>query len=196
MAKLNPNSPFAAAWAEMDRIAQAERAARGFNRPKKPPKHIDDPVFGHLTRSVVDLYERDYSLKLFGKKHVVKLQVNVCPEDGLEKKQIRAFQLFEQQLARMLAEAEKKMLAYYQSVCADYRNDLGITAARDKRVPLIKTVAELAHLVKPEAILFRFGRLRPTFGLLCQCTWEIEHGLAVKFVNGKVAEVGFQDIVL
>ncbi|WP_425557580.1 DUF6985 domain-containing protein [Herbaspirillum huttiense] len=33
-------------------------------------------------------------------------------------------------------------------------------------------------------------------GVLFQCTWEPELGLAVKFVNEEVEEVGTQDIVL
>lgn len=153
-------------------------------------------MFGELTLVGSDLYERDLELKLFAKKFRVRLQVNICPQDGLEDRQLRAFEQYQQSTARLLAEAEKKMLAYYQSVCEDYRDDLGITAAKDRRVPLIKTVAELARLVKPEALYFPYVRPRPTCGLLCQCTWESEHGLAVKFVNGKVNEVGFQDIVL
>jgi hypothetical protein len=32
--------------------------------------------------------------------------------------------------------------------------------------------------------------------MLFECTWEEEHGLAVKFENEKVVEVGYQDIVL
>jgi hypothetical protein len=54
----------------------------------------------------------------------------------------------------------------------------------------------LARLVKPEAVVFRYGNTRPTFGLLLNCTWEEEHGVGIKFVNGKVTQVGFQDIVL
>lgn len=33
-------------------------------------------------------------------------------------------------------------------------------------------------------------------GLLLKCTWEPEHGLAVKVEDEKVIEVSYQDIVL
>jgi hypothetical protein len=196
MAKPKFKSPLAAAWEEMNRKAQAERAARGSSKPKKAPKRIDDAVFGALALVGADLYERDFQIELFGKKRRVRLQVQICPQQGLEQRQIRAFEQFAQHSPRMLAEAEKKMFAYYQSVCHEYRSDQGITAAKDRRVPLVKNAAELARLVRPEAMYFPYVRSRPTCGLLCQCTWEDEHGLAVKFENGKVTEVGFQDIVL
>jgi hypothetical protein len=110
--------------------------------------------------------------------------VQIDDDEGLEQKQIRAFQQYREGSSQLLREAEKSMLAYYQSVCEDYG------------APSISSVAQFARLIQPESLYFPYVRPRPTFGLLCQCTWEPEHGLAVKFVNGKVTEVGFQDIVL
>ena len=41
-----------------------------------------------------------------------------------------------------------------------------------------------------------FGRDIREFGILCECTWEIEHGLAIKYQNEEVVEVGYQDIII
>jgi hypothetical protein len=63
-------------------------------------------------------------------------------------------------------------------------------------MPLIKSVGELARLVTLEGVHFNYGCDDPTCGLLCECTWEEEHGLGVLFEKGKVTEVGYQDVVL
>jgi hypothetical protein len=101
-----------------------------------------------------------------------------------------------QEGGRMLREAEKELFSYYRSVCSEYRSRLGITRPDDDKVPLISTTKELSELLEPEALYFRYAHPNPTFGLLFKSTWEEEHGVAVKFENGKVSKVGFQDIVL
>jgi hypothetical protein len=165
---------------------------------KKGPtgKKTTDPVFGDLTRSVTDLWERKISIRLFGRDHSVSLFVNIDEDEGLKKSQIRAYETFTQNAEQLLSNAEVALLDYYQSVCDEYRDQLGVTARKHPKVPLITKVEELAKLVEPEAVVFRYGHSRPTFGLLLKCTWEEEHGVAVKFVNDKIIEVGFQDIVL
>jgi hypothetical protein len=94
-----------------------------------------------------------------------------------------------------MSEAENRLLAY-QSVCDEYRDQLGVTERKHPKVPLISSLDELGRLIEPEAVVFRYTNARPTFGLLLKCSWEEEHGVGIKFVNGKVTQVGFQDIVL
>ena len=57
---------------------------------------------------------------------------------------------------------------------------------------------KINKLVYPKQILFPmvFGDMIREFGLLCECTWEEEHGLAVKYQNEEVVEVGYQDIII
>jgi hypothetical protein len=164
--------------------AKAAKAGKAAKPKKKKTNQMTDPVFGELKRVGSDLWERSTELRFLGKSHAVLLNVQIDDDAGLEKKQVRAFQQFSEGSSRLLREAEKSILAYYQSVCEDYG------------VPSVSSVAQLARLIQPEGLYFPYVRPRPTFGHLCKCTWEPEHGLAVKFVNGKVAEVGFQDIVL
>jgi hypothetical protein len=51
---------------------------------------------------------------------------------------------------------------------------------------------ELNQIIFP----YSFGEDIRKVGLLLNCTWEPEHGLALKFENEMVVEVGYQDIVL
>jgi len=32
-------------------------------------------------------------------------------------------------------------------------------------------------------------------GILAECSWEEEHGFGVKIMDGRVTEIGFQDLV-
>lgn len=52
--------------------------------------------------------------------------------------------------------------------------------------------------MSPEQIIFptTIDKSKQIAGFLCECSWEIEHGLVIKFENGEVVEVGFQDILL
>jgi hypothetical protein len=58
---------------------------------KKGPKgkKTTDPVFGDLTRSVADLWEKRIPLRLFGRDHSVSLFVNIDEYEGLKKQQVR-----------------------------------------------------------------------------------------------------------
>jgi hypothetical protein len=33
-------------------------------------------------------------------------------------------------------------------------------------------------------------------GLLAECSWSLEHGLGVRIVDGRIVEIGYQDIVI
>ena len=68
----------------------------------------------------------------------------------------------------------------------------------DKIAPIIENKEELGNLVEPTQLIVRRVRNNGIrrLGLLFDCTWNIEHGLAVKIEDEEVVEVGFQDIVL
>ncbi|MNI92529.1 hypothetical protein D3C73_1503370 [compost metagenome] len=79
----------------------------------------------------------------------------------------------------------------------DYREMVGADEA-DKIVPIIEKKEELVQLVEPTQLIIRRVRKNGVrrIGLLFNCSWEIEHGLAVKIEDEEIVEVGFQDIVL
>jgi hypothetical protein len=157
---------------------------------------IHEQTFGDLTYVAGDLWKRPFQLKIFGKEWTVSLTVDIDPKDGVEENQVMAFNTFNAETSHLIAAAEKAILSYYQSVCKEYRSRYGISDPNDEKVPIVKSLKEVYKLVEPEGVTFPYVRLRPTFGILCQCTWEEERGLAVKFENGKIVSVGFQDIVL
>lgn len=159
-------------------------------------KSLNDPVFGELTKTAPDLWERPIEIEFLGQTWKVALAVMMNEEKGAEDKQIQAFELFQKDTSRLMKQAEKSLLSYYQSVCEDYRDQSGITDPHDEDVPIVSSSDELAKLIELESVLFPYVRPAPTFGLVANCTWEPEHGVAVKFVDGDVEEVGFQDIII
>lgn len=56
----------------------------------------------------------------------------------------------------------------------------------------------MGKLVRPTDVIVQetLGAPNRVVGLLLDCTWEQSLGVAVKFLNEEVSEVGPQDIVL
>jgi hypothetical protein len=159
-------------------------------------KTLTNEVFGHLTHVEGDFWKRPIDLKIFGKVWNASLMVDIDPKDGVEKNQIAAFNTFNTNATSILAESEREIVSHYKAVCAKYRTRYGITDPNDEKVPIIKSAKELYRLMETEGVTFPYARRHPTFGLLFQCSWEEEHGLAVKYVDEKLVEIGFQDIIL
>lgn len=157
---------------------------------------IEVPVFGQLHHVQSDLWQRGVEVTMFGRTMKLRLLVDIDDEERVHSNQIRAFEDFSKRQDEMLRIAERAMLKYYQSVCDEYRGRFGVTDQHDDRVPIVSNLKEFAKLVTPTDLTFPYATSRTTIGLLCDCTWEREHGLAVKFEEGHVSEVGFQDIVL
>ena len=86
---------------------------------------------------------------------------------------------------------------YYLDNVEEYREKLGPEFA-DEMAPNIDGLDQLVPLIKPTELIVQqsFSSGDRIVGLLFTCSWEPELGLAVKFVNELIEEVGTQDIVL
>jgi hypothetical protein len=141
-------------------------------------------------------WEGEKKVSFFGKNRLITLIINGEEDGDFEQSQIDAFVKFFNDKEKLLLEAEDEIYKYYQDVCLDYRDRLEDSA--DEFAPSISNKKEIANLVELNQIIFpyAFGKNVRKVGLLLNCTWEPEHGLAVKFENEKIVEVGYQDIVL
>lgn len=156
---------------------------------------MDDNLFGNL---VYDYgWVGRYSYKLFDDLVNVKLVVPCDAGEEIEASQREAFSAFNSKRDSLIAQAEEAIFAYYQKVVEDYRDRLGDEYA-DRMAPKIRQLSELASLIEPTDIVIQqsFGSSDRIVGLLFSCSWDPELGLAVKFLNESVGEVGPQDIVL
>ncbi|MGX4725031.1 DUF6985 domain-containing protein, partial [Streptococcus oralis] len=57
---------------------------------------------------------------------------------------------------------------------------------------------EIFALLKPKQIMFplTFDEKVEEFGFLCDCDWDKENGIGIKFTDGVLSEIGPQDILL
>lgn len=156
---------------------------------------INHETFGELTYNYG--WKRDTKIRLFGHEKTITLNIDGEDDAEFEDAQVSAYQKFINDKEHLLNLAEDAILEYYLEVYEDYRQRLGEKFA-DKRAPVISTKEEIAKMVEPKQLIFPmvFDEDVRQVGLLLECTWEPEHGLAVKFEDEEIVEVGFQDIVL
>jgi hypothetical protein len=155
---------------------------------------IKDEAFGELRFE--HLWVRDYRLQLFGREHPVRLLVEGEEGVPVEQAQREAYLRFEKRKDQLLKQAEDALFAHYQEVAPEYRAQFGRRA--DELAPDLRDKQELARLVQPKEIIFQesYEPDQRVVGILFDCSWQPELGVAVKFVNEEVDEVGPQDIVI
>ncbi len=56
---------------------------------------------------------------------------------------------------------------------------------------------KIYSLLQPKQIMFplTFDENIEEFGFLCEYDWDKENGIGIKFVNGVLSEIGYQDIL-
>ncbi|MEK3919671.1 MULTISPECIES: DUF6985 domain-containing protein [Paenibacillus] len=157
--------------------------------------NLNHELFGEIS---YDLYwSGQQKMKMFGKDKAIILSVDGNEEGEFHDAQKEAYTNLIGNMDDIMTKVEEAIFDYYQEVYMDYREMLGEEEA-DKIASIIENKEELDHLIEPTQLIIRRVRKNGVrrIGLLFNCTWEIEHGLAVKIEDEEIVEVGFQDIVL
>ncbi|MGO4531476.1 hypothetical protein AB4Z30_20550 [Paenibacillus sp. 2TAF8] len=152
-------------------------------------------LFGEIS---YDLYwSGQQKIKMFGKDIALILSVDGNEEGEFHFVQKEAYTNFIGNMDDIMTKVEAAIFEYYQEVYMEYREMVGEDEG-DKIAPIIENKEELDRLIEPTQLIIRRVRKNGVrrIGLLFNCTWEIEHGLAVKIEDEEIVEVGFQDIVL
>ncbi|QDT59682.1 hypothetical protein SV7mr_21910 [Stieleria bergensis] len=144
---------------------------------------LEFPV-GTLQWVAGDLWQMDDSCTLFGKRFSIKHQFQIDIDEGLEPEQISAHQYYTANQPKVIAICERAIREYSESeeVQAISGSDTKICAS--------------AQTVTPLSILFPYAEPFETFGMLCDCVWDIDNGLAVRFEKHALAAIGTQNILL
>lgn len=156
---------------------------------------MNDNIIGRL------VYEygwcRDYTLTIFGVATSTRLTVPCDEGADIEAAQREAFAQFDARKDDLALIAEEAIFHHYQDGCIEYRERFGDLLA-DELAPVVSEKAEMQKLVTLTGVVIQqsFGANDRVVGLLFDCSWEPDLGLAVKFVNEVIDEVGPQDIVL
>lgn len=151
-------------------------------------------IFGEIKFD--EFWVKNYKLELYSRLDEGSLVIDGESDDKIELLQIEAYRLFDENLLNILIESRKMLFDYYQENCDEYRTNYGDVA--DDYAPIIKDEMEMDKLLNFESVYvpYQFNEDELEIGILFQSKWEIEHGIAVRIINGQVHEVGYQDIVL
>jgi hypothetical protein len=156
--------------------------------------HIEHPVFGKI---IFDLsWEGELDINIFGQSKKVILYIHGDEKGEFKEGQIEAFQNFMDKCSDLLELSEEDIFKYY----LDNNNEIReiLEDSTDGLAPHIKDKKELSQLLVPTHLLIREvldDGIR-VVGLLFDCTWDTSHGLAVRYENEEITEVGPQDILL
>lgn len=138
------------------------------------------------------------SWSIFSAAVTTPLAIDWYDDEEIEPAQRDAYVAFNARKDEMCARAEAAIFGYYIGNMPEYRERFGPELA-SKWAPHITCSSELARLVTPTLVYIKRCYADPTkrvVGLLFDCSWDTSLGLAVKFVDEQVREVGPQDIVL
>lgn len=155
-----------------------------------------DAVLGEITFTAGTGWEGTYTYPFLGREVKVPLVLGGWEEsDPVEPQQRDAVERFNSRKAELCAAAEDAIYNNYRERLPDLRAQFGDSA--DEYMPIVGDKEGIARLVTPTGVFVQlaFSEDR-VIGLLYDCTWEPELGLAVKIVDESVEEVGPQDIVL
>jgi hypothetical protein len=138
-----------------------------------------------------------YELRIFGATLAIKLVVPCDEGADIEPAQMDAFVRFEESGHRASTSLESTLFDYYLAIVEERRAMAGPGLA-DTVAPVIETPDQLAALIAPTELIVQqsLGSKQRVIGLLFRCSWDPELGLAVKFVDERIHEIGPQDIVL
>ncbi|WP_408008098.1 DUF6985 domain-containing protein [Pseudalkalibacillus sp. A8] len=158
-------------------------------------KEINHDIFGKLYYNYG--WVKKIELYMLGEKRTLQVVIDADEDADFEDLQIDSYEHFFNNIDLRIKDAEEALFKYYQSESPNYRAQLS-EIEKQKNVPEITDEKGLYTLVTPKQIMIPmlFDEDNRTAGFICDCSWEIEHGVGIKFENEKVTEVGFQDILL
>lgn len=155
-----------------------------------------DELFGEIVYE--DLWIGTTEITMFEKKRKILLNIYGEENEEITPNQRDAFSKFQANMINIVKESEHEIFNYYLENFEDYRAMQSDSEKVEKIAPKISSIEELGKLVTPTCLLIRYdfedGVRR--VGILCDCTWEPEHGLGISIEDEKVVEIGLQDIVL
>ncbi|MFV8308223.1 DUF6985 domain-containing protein [Mycobacteroides chelonae] len=159
---------------------------------------VIDPLFGEIAYTEPCGWEGICTFFFLGREVTVPLALGGWDEnDAVEPVQRDAFEQFILRKEKLCALADDALCAHYLERQPELREQFGDSA--DRLMPIIAGKQDLTRLVTPDFLLVA-NSLRASndrvVALLYNCTWAVDLGLAVKFVNECVNEVGAQNLVL
>lgn len=153
---------------------------------------INDEVFGELDYQFQWVGYR--TIKFLGKQPEIALLI-AGEEDGeFDEGQYVAYNSLMANWEQIQSNILQPILDYYKQK----RHELGFDVSLNEDYPLIETIDQLIEHITLVGISVPYDFLREgnDIGISFDCTWDEENGLGVRIINGKVVEVGYQDVAI
>lgn len=145
---------------------------------------------------ITDLEEGEYGLEgsfdweLFGE--VIEVQIDEEVDTKYAEKCAESLQNLPEETIQAIWEAAKRYCLFFMELCGDDWddfNEMSIEVTEDMPAEEIKTEIYPSVLIINEPEGNGIG-----FHIECGCTWEIEHGLEITILDGKLVYLGpFED---
>ena len=143
-------------------------------------------MFGKLTSFKGLMWEGRLDTELLGPDTVLYLETEKAPDDHLR----ALFMRFRDAQAEFKPILQEALFTHYQNICDEWRELLEEDA--EKLAPVLHTSDQIwALLSNPTLLLYEQLTGRPDLQgveLHWNATWDQEHGLGVKVVDGQVTE--------
>ena len=143
---------------------------------------IVHPVFGELTFNYG--WTKSIKLNIFKKEFSVEINIDADEDEVFDENQIKAFEFFFSDIQNRVTQAENSIVGYYNSIIDEVN-------AKDNPSEIFRFLT-----VKQIMIPMNFDDNTREAGFICDCEWDIENGVGIKYINEQISEIGFQDIFL
>mgnify|MGYP000904348069 FL=1 len=157
---------------------------------------LNHQIFGNIEFN--NGWTRPISIMIFGKQHVLEINIDADEDAEFEVNQEKAYTFFQEHLYEIVTEANSAILSYYHREISNIVSGYTNIAEKQYFLDKIGDEQQIYSLLQPKQIMFplTFDESVEEFGFLCDCDWDKENGIGIKFTNGLLSEIGYQDILL
>ena len=157
---------------------------------------IVHPILGELTFHYG--WTKRMKLNIFDQEFSVEINIDADEDALFDENQIEAYQFFFKDLENRIQEAEKCVIEYFHSVVSDLLARDVDAGLKEKWVLAENQASEIFKFLTVKQILFpmNFDEHTREVGLICDCVWDSENGIGIKYIDENLSEIGFQDILL
>ena len=157
---------------------------------------LNHQIFGSIEFN--NGWTRSMPITIFGKQHVLEINIDADEDAEFEVNQEKAYTFFQEHLDEIVTEVNAAILSYYNREISNIVSSFTNLAEKQSFLNKIGDDQQIYSLLQPKQIMFplTFDESVEEFGFLCDCDWDKDNGIGIKFTNGLLSEIGYQDILL
>ena len=157
---------------------------------------LNHHIFGKLTFNYG--WTQELTVTIFGEQYVLEVIIDADEDGKFEVNQEKAYIFFKEHQEEMIKEANTSVVSYYNNEISEIVSGYTDSSVKQYFLDKIGDEEQIYSLLTPKQIMFplTFDEHVEEFGFICDCDWDKENGVGIKFTNGILSEIGSQDILL